>query len=395
VGTTLRERLGRVPVGARELRAAFVRALALIGACEFHDVFKAELGSDRALGVRRAAVAGLGDCGNAASAGDLRSLLGALEPEIRAEAIGALGRCGRDAADLAALGGRLEAGSEAEASIRELAWEGYKLVSMRLPAQELAAVAEGFAASDEKSAQRRRLELLELLTGSAQKFERLSVPERIGVYEQMAEAMTSLGDHGGAVARLGQAMGLVGDPGDGRFASLAARQVSVLLRGGEEKSAARRIGELADSEGAKSGVLDSSPLATAVLTAVDARIDGAADAGSYAEAKNLISIVFEPSSRLSSELGTRLAAEKLAAFGAGLVLPGIHGRLAALPTTSAPADGLEGRLVGLARELAPDWPGYEVGCAETERASRLEMLRAVFAPVQTMPATTGPAAGSP
>lgn len=203
---------------------------------------------------------------------------------------------------------------------------------------------------------------------------------------------------------------------------MAARQVSVLLRGGEEKSAARRIGELADSEGAKSGVLDSSPLAAAVLAAVDARIDGAADAGSFAGVKNLISIVFEPSSRLSSELGTRLAAaqnrlvarrtacihsllgsivsdskagEKLAAFGAGLVLPGIHGRLAALPTTSAPANDLEGRLVALARQLAPDWPGYEVGCAAAERASQLEMLRAVFALVQTMPTTTGPATGSP
>jgi hypothetical protein len=364
----------------------------------------------------------LGDCGDAASAADLRSLLTASEPEIRAEAIQALGRCGRDAADLAALGGRLEVETETEASNRELAWESYKLVATRMPAQELAAMAQGFAVSDEKPAQSRRLELLELLAGSAQKFERLSVPERIGVYERMAEAMTLLGDHGGAAARLGQAMGLVGDPGDGRFASLAARQVSALLRGGQDKAAARRIGELSDSEGAKSGVLDLSPLTAAVLTAVDARIDGAADAGSYAAAKNLISIVFEPSSRLSPEFGTRLAAaqnrlvmrrtasihallgsivsdskagEKLAAFGGRLVLPGIHARLAALPTTTAPANGLEGRLVALARELAPDWPGYEVGCAATERASRLEMLRAVFAPVQTIPVTTGPAAASP
>ncbi len=422
VSAALIQRFAEIPLLEEDLREVFLSAMALIGAESFRTIFLAELGSDRGVAIRRAAIAALGAYADSAAAVVLRPLIAAPEIEIRLAAVQAMGKCGRSTEDLEALESRLDSASEPDQAIRDRAWEAYAQIAQRLAPRQMVSVADRFAKPDDKVAQRRRLELLKSLTSAAQKFKQLTTEEQIGVYERTADAQSVLGDFSAAAANLEQAVALVQDLSGAQFASLAARLVAALLRGDDDQKAVRRFDELTRAAAQGDEEFNSQPLAAAVLNEVRTRIEAAANPADYARAMQLVDSVSGTSPGNDPQLHPQLDAARaelvakrdsaidvllgtiasdpeaevaLIAYGKDLVLPRLHARLTALSTTSAPANGLEDELVKLATKLAGQWPGYQIGCPPEERAAALQALRTFWDPAtqQTLPPTaTAPAA---
>ena len=159
---------------------------------------------------------------------------------------------------------------------------------------------------NEESAQRRRLELLVLISTSAQRFKQLSVDGQIGVFERMGSAYVQLGDYGAAASSFDKAMALVPDRGDARYGSLAGRLMEVLLRGRRDEAAVQRIGEFISDEEPNNGRFDPAPLVQAVLSETRSRIDAAADAATFSEALKLVDLMSKPAAGVGPAFAEQL-----------------------------------------------------------------------------------------
>ncbi|MFH1419009.1 MAG: HEAT repeat domain-containing protein [Planctomycetota bacterium] len=425
ITVALLDRLKSVQPSAEDLRVKFLDAMSRIGSEPFRKVFGEEMASQRSVPVRRAAIAGLAGFGDAAAAAQIRPLTSAPEPEIRAAAAGALGKCGQGEADLAVLVNRLDGNGEPDATVRQRAWEAYVLVAQRLPAQDHLRIAEQFAVPNDEVSQRRQLELLTALRNNPKRFEQVGSGQpdgRVTLLESMADAHEQLGEFAAAAAALTQATDLLQDRADPRFVRLTSRAVSLLITGGEIDMAVRRIKESA-AERDGSAMPDKTPLAEAVLRGIQARVDAIRDAATYADATRFIESMFPVRGQLGGDFEVKLdaarngaeakrnaviaalldsvgsdeeSAEKLKAFGAQAVLPAIHARLSAMPTTTAPATPVETALVGVAKHLAPAWPGYPPSCSPAERAAALKKLESLWAtPAENAPEAPKPPTTAP
>jgi hypothetical protein len=204
---------------------------------------------------------------------------------------------------------------------------------------------------------------------------------------------------------------------------MAVRAVAALLASGQDEAAIGYIESLVRPQSEDAAWADKTRLTEAVLAELDARTEAVADAASYAKAASLIErlrtanligllgvearVAFADEAarvRRSRLIDTLLnaisddlhAGAKLLSYGAEAVLPRVCDRLASLPTTTSPATSpMEAELLQLARRLAPEWPGYEIGCTDAERAAALEALRASLAGSTSPPAGRKPATSAP
>jgi len=384
-----------------ELREKLLLAMTNIGTTDFLPVFEREMAPDRSIPVRRAAIAGLAAAGDPSVAQKMRPLLSAAEFEIRLAVMDAMGKCGRSKEDLDALAIHLGAQREPDAGVRQRAWESYLLVVQHLTPDERFLVGHSFDLPDDRTAQRRRLDVLKALRTDATAYESLPSERRIDLLEQTADAQLKLADFVAAAASLEQATGLLKDPASPRYPALAAQCVEALLHGREDAHAIRRLAELTDGESINGELHDIPPLADVVRQELRARISGADDATNLEDALRLISLSTEfarkvgPSfeqeidtirtvaiSKRDAAIDHLLAAlandpdaeNKLIKDNPAVVLSRIYQILTAAPTGSAPVAEAEERLVKLARRLAPQWQGYPADAVPEKKAAALSEL---------------------
>lgn len=415
-------RYERIPRRDDVLRLRFLEAMARIGTEVFRPVFKAELSTDRPLSIRRSAVAGLGGFGDLAAADDVIPLTTAPEPEIRLAAVAALGKCGRREGDLQVLALRIDGSGESDQAVRQRAWEAYEEITQRLPPLDHLRIAQAFAGVNGRQGDLRRLELLTALRDSEQRFAQLKLSEadrRVELLDAVADVCVRLGDYAAAAANLNQAMELIGNPEDPRYRAMAVRSVVALVSASETKVAVDRIRALTDGETSDGELLDTAPLAAAVLDHVKARVDSMSDSASYADSTRMIDALFEVKDAIDGGFGDRLselrkaahtkraqiidgllealgsdpqAESKLLGFRTAVVLPRLHAKLAAITTSSTPKQPGEERLVQLAKRLAPGWQGYVIGCLPEERAASIAALEGLSG---ATPASEPAAASTP
>ena len=385
-----------------EVREKFLEAMARMNAARFRAVFKAETSADRDLRTRRAAIAGLGACGDPAAADDVRPMLTSPEPEIRLAAVQALGQCGQRKEDLEALSARLDSKSETEQPVRDRAWESYVAVAQRLPLAEVLAASDTFARPGDAVAQRRRLDLLRSVSTAGPRFKQLPAADQIRVLERLGAAQIELKEAAAAVVTLEQALQLVSDRTNPDHARLSALLLTALLLDRQDRTAAQRIAELAKSNPETGDGTGFSAIVEAVMTKVENRIQAAVDAPTFASAIRLIDLMSEAASGLGPDFARRLEAargdavarrraaieqlldavatdpqaeSRVLAYGRDLVLPLLYEKLIALPTTTAPAEGVEDLLIEVGRQLEPDWSGYDPGDPPEERARAMQALK--------------------
>ncbi|HVP12810.1 MAG TPA: HEAT repeat domain-containing protein, partial [Phycisphaerae bacterium] len=425
VSSALLERFALVPPQDDELREKLLDAMTRIGAESFRQVFKAEMAADRSVRIRRAALAGLATYADLAAADEVLPLLAAPEPEMRLAAVTALGKCGRRESDLAALNGRFDSKSESDPAVRQRAWESFMAIAQRLPPQDLLRVAEQFARPDDKAAQRQRLELLTSLRSAGQRFEQLKSKrsdKRVDALEAMADAHARLGEYAAASACLVQAMELIQDSSNPRYAMLGTRSVAVLLAGHEDEEAVQRLKELAIGDGHTNPLPDATLLVETAVNEATARSEAISDAATFNDATRLLDLLVPIAGRVTPSFGKKLEAlreaaqakrnasidsllaliavdpqaeTKLLGFGAEIVLKRLCARLTEPPTTTAPTSLSEEKLVQFAKRLAPDWPGYPADASPHQRAAALEALKSMSlaAPLPRSP-TSAPATPS-
>ncbi|RIK66436.1 MAG: hypothetical protein DCC65_09850 [Planctomycetota bacterium] len=396
------ERYKALPPDATETREKFLVAMTSIGAQRFRPIFEQHIEKSEPVRIQRAAISGLAAYEDAKAAERIRPLTTSTDPEIRMVAVTALGKCGGSEEDLSTLANLLLAEREPEPAIRQHAWDAYISVAQRLRPDVQVRISDQFDRADDKTAQRRRLELLRSLRADTVKFDSLTRDGKIDILERMADAQLELGEFTAASASLEQAMGLFPDQSSDRYASLAQRSVAALLAGKEDAAAIKRIGELFDGQQINGELRDAGPLADIIRGTIRARTAAALDATGYAESRGLIDAAgslarivgpdFERElavlrdeliakrsgdvDRLLTAIATDPEAEaKLFQHGRQAVLPKVYERLLEPPTTSAPAAEVEKRLVRLAKRLAPSWQGIETDATETQRRESLKALK--------------------
>lgn len=398
----LTDRFRSLPASAEEVREKFLLAMTSMSDPAFRDIFEQEMERSRSLRIRRAAIAGLAGHEDSAAAEAIRPLTAAAEPEIRLVAVDALAKCGSSEADLTTLANLLPADREPEQAIRQHAWDSYLAVAQRLPPDARLRISNEFDRPDDKTAQRRRLEILRSLRNDTLRYESLSREARIDVLERIADAQLELGEYIAASASLEQAMGILVDQSGEVYASLAHRAIAALLQGKEDAAAMKRVGEFFDGQQINGELKDPLPVADIIRERIKSRISGASDATSFVEARNLIdatgpfAVIVGDSFReeldvLREELHNRRNADvdrllatlatdpeaesKLFQHGRQAVLPKVYQRLLDPPTTTAPSADSETRLVRLARRLAPNWQGFEATDDEPQRRAALKALK--------------------
>lgn len=397
----IRDRYARLGPPDNDLREKFLTAMAAIGAREFRSIFEREMTEGRTPRIRRAAIAGLAGYEDAAAAGLIRPLTFSPDAEIRLAAIDALGKCGSTEDDLATLQGHLHVDREPDAAIRQHAWDSYLSVAQRLPAETRIRISDQFDRPDDKTAQRRRIELLRALRTDAARFEELPREDRIDVFERIADAQLELGEYTAASASLEQAMGLVADMQSNQYAHLANGSIAALLKGREDAAALKRVGEFFDGQQVNGELTDPLPIAETIRREVAARIAAAKDATGFAEARNLLEMSSDFARKAGEPFANDLAAmrEELAAkrnadvsrlldaiatdpeaesklfqLGRQAVLPQVYLRLTRQTDATASPE-VEARLLRLAKRLAPNWQGYEPNGNEEQRRGAMESLR--------------------
>ncbi len=427
ITTALSKRFEKVSTDDEALRVRFLEAMTLVGAECFRTVFQREMEADRLEGVRQAAIFGMGNFADTAAADAVEPLIGDSSPPIRRSATEALGRCGRRRSDLNGLSNHLDSAGEADQAVRDAAWESYIQVASRLPPQDIPVISDLFAKKGDPVAQRRRLDLLRLLTGPQQKIKKLSAQQQIGVLERVADAQSALGDATAAAASLEQALALAADSSRPEYAPLTARLVAALFHGGRDEAVVESIAAFSNVVTSTDSPVDPSPVVQAVAAGVRSRSQAASDAAAFQGVLAMIDALSGPAGALGSEYAETLSTVRgetvarrdaamdrlldkianddaaqagLLAYGKDLVLPKLHAKLAGMsPTTTAPADTVEDDLIGLARQLEPQWPGYELGCPAEQRANALDQLKATWSssppPKPPVSPTTAPSGGSP
>ncbi len=404
VGKVLRSSFDKTPIDDPDQREKLLLAMANLDTPNLRPLFEREMGPDRRPSIRRAAIAGLASGGDPSVAELVRPLLSSPEPEIRLAVVDALGKCGRTMEDLNDLARHLGTEREPDANIRQRAWDSYLLVLQHLPAQDRFATAERFDLADDKTAQRRRLDILKALKADAAVYDPLSADQKVELLEQTAAAQLHLADFVAAAASLEQATGLLKDPESPRYAALAGKCVAALLHGHEDEHAIQRLRELTDGELPNGEVSDVDSLAKVLRDELRSRISTADAASDYENVLDLLALSTEfihkvgPGFEQEAEairteaLSKRDAAidHLLAAIASDpeaearlvkddqtAVLSRIYQKLTMSPATTSRAMDDEERLVKLARRLAPQWPGYAADASEEEKSDSLTHLREI------------------
>lgn len=385
-----------------ELCEKLLLAMTAVGAPEFLSIFKREISPDRTASVRRIAIGGLAAMNDPAVAATVRPLLASKEPEIRLAVMDALGKCGRSKDDLDVLNGHLGVEREPDAGVRQRAWDSYLLIVQRLTPEQRLSIADSFDLPDDKTAQRRRLDILKALKADATVYDALSPERKVDQLEQMADAQVKIAEFVGAAASLEQATGLLKDPSSPRYSDLSARCVAALLRGREDERALERIGELTDGESVNGELLDSRALSDVLRDEIRSRIGSGESVTDLNGALKLIALSgpftrktgpsfereidalrSEAISRRDAAIDGVLATlpndpeaeSKLIQDDNNAVLSRVYRRLSAPPASSTPTMDSDDRLIKLARRLAPQWNGYALDASPEQKAESLSRLR--------------------
>jgi HEAT repeat protein len=416
---------------AENLREHFIEAMRHIGDERFRAVFRRSLDPRHSLRTRRAAIAAMGSYRDVAAAEELREYVSATEPELRLAAVQALGRCGREQADLDALIRHLDSSQESNVTVRDRAWDSYQAIVQRMsPSSQLGAAAN-FARPGDLPSQRRRLSLLRALNADEQRLAALSTLERSNLLEAVVDAQFELGQYEAAAnylektLRSPQEVATTSAPSDDQRI-LVIRLMTALLKAGRDRDAVALLKEC----GGRSVVngsnnpgstlpltLDSPGLEEAAqvfLGEARSRLAAAGDAAQFSAVFELVKPASPVMSSIAPAVAQQLAGVRreamaqraavvsrllnaaptspesepqLLAFGAEIVVPEVLTRLEEQSATTNSDAGMEMRLVDLARKLVPAWPGYAPDCPAPEREAALAALRQLQQGAKAQPET--------
>lgn len=392
------------------LRAKILEAMTRIASPRFRAIFAAEVAAGHGVETRRVAIAGMASLGDVQAADVVLPLTASSEPAIRLEAVVALGRCGRREQDLSALERRLDGTSESDETVRQRAWDAFKLVASRLPPQEHLDLCDRFSVPGDKIAQRRRLELLSLLRDTPARFEQLRAAnpaQCVELIEAIADARVQLGEFKAAAASLWQALDLVDREGGSTRANLAARAIAIHLMGREDEAAAQRIAEFVGAL-PDGYVLDlESPLVRVVLEEAGRRVNAIANSATFTDAQSALRLLSPYSKNIAIPVTRRIEAlqteamekrttaiellirglasdaaaeSRLVGFGANAVMPLLLPHVTALTTTTAPAGSQAERLVQVAARLDPEWKPFAADATPEQRTAAIAQLKAKWSP---------------
>lgn len=401
VATTLEKSFGELPKDDSELREKYLRSMARVGVESFRPIFEREATQGGTAAVRTAAIAGLATYENGGTAEFLMGLLGDDDALVRGAAIQALGRCGNTVAQFQALFERAGAAKEPDGAVRDKAWEAAQSLFGKLSGDARIQIIAGLAGNEDVAVQRRRAALARALKQDRDAVAELSAPRRLQVDAMLGDALLKSGDAAGALTEL---QAVAQQPGD-IPAEVAQDVYRSLAR------SAMRVGNNDAVAGALSAALKSTPeaeraaRASDLRTLMNAELTSRIAAANSGEAIASLYALVEPAagalasgdeasaiksswtaqisarrdalidSLLDEQTGGTSVATKLEPFDKKVVLGRIHARLSSLKqTTSGPAMDREAALIALARQLAPDWPGYAPGTADEERSKMLDQL---------------------
>ncbi|MCG8407118.1 MAG: HEAT repeat domain-containing protein, partial [Phycisphaerales bacterium] len=407
VASALLKRLEKASLNDEDLRVKLLEAMGRIGHENFFPVFKKEMEPHRGVRIRSAAIWGMSSLRVATNAAnEIRLYISAADPEVRQAVAQALGRCGRNPEDLIALDARLDSGLETNPAVRERAWESYQSILRRSPASVQLEKGVGFAKAEDTTDQRRGLTLLKTLKTDQSRYDQLSPEDRAGLPARIASVQYDLGDYQAAAKSYEEALQSAKDPKSDQYRELALKLAATLLRLGLDERAFSQLRAIAVGD-AEADVRFSQAVFDCLVQESQRRLAAAENAAQFAAALKLMESAESLSREIppDSDQGTRgdalakirakviakreaaveslLAAittdadaeSKLISFGPETVLPKIYARLISLPVSVESAEH-EAKLVEMARKLAPDWPGYDVGCPPEERDAALEKLKA-------------------
>ncbi len=396
VVAALSDGLQRVAVEDEDLRVLFIEAMGRIGAEEFRAIFAREIDELKSTRVRSAAITALSALPD--SAAQIRGLLSATEPEIRLAGVQALGRCGRGREDLDALATCLNAAQEPNTAVRERAWESYLTIVKRLPVKDQLDAAQRFDRPNDAPAQRRRADLLQTINSANDRAEPLTPSQRLTLYDSLASAQSALGERAAEARALEDAAAVAAESRPEALPALRQRLIAALLSAGSDQAAADQLralaapGDLADA--------DRAALTDMVSREIARRIAEADLAADFAKVFELLRIMHAAAADALPDLSARLDAQQqaaiearqmivnrlidalsndaeaeaqLRAFGRETVLPEIAARLSK-DGAGRPAVAAETRMIEIAKELAPEWPGYAAGAPDSDRRVAIKAL---------------------
>lgn len=396
VVAALSDGLQRVPIEDEDLRVLFIEAMGRIGAEEFRAIFAREIDELKSTRVRSAAITALSALPD--SAAQIRVLVTATEPEIRLAGVQALGRCGRGREDLDALATCLNAAQEPNTAVRERAWESYLTIVKRLPVKDQLDAAQRFDRPNDAPAQRRRADLLLIINSANDRAEPLTPSQRLTLHDSLASALSALGERAAEARALEDAVAVAAESRPEALPALRRRLIAALLSAGSDQAAADQLHAIATP--ADMPDADRAALAEIISREITGRIAEADLAADYAKIFDLLRIMRLAAANTLPDLSAMLAAHqqaavesrqnivnrlidalssdveadaKLRAFGRETVLPEIAARLSK-DGASRPSVAVEARMIEIAKELAPEWPGYAAGAPDSDRRVAIKAL---------------------
>lgn len=401
VATSLENRYGELADDDTELREKFLRAMARIGVDSFRTIFEREALHGQSAGVRTAAIAGLASYESGGTAEFMMGLLGEEDPLVRGSAIQALGRCGRTIGHFEALFERSSAGKEADSTVRDKAWDATQALFSRLSGSARLDVLLATEDREDAAIHRQRAVLARALKADRDASTELTPSKRLQVALSLAEALLRSGDVSGALLEwqdvaqqrgsLSQDLAQRVDLGLVRAGMRAGQNDAVFgalttalagMSGDERAARADVLRKCFETELASRTAAAPSPEAIASIYALIGPAASALATGDEISSTRDAWRIRVDSRRdvlidalLDEQTGETTIADKLQLFDKQAVINRIHARLASIKaTTSGPALDREVALIALARQLAPEWPGYTPGIPVEERARALEKL---------------------
>lgn len=401
VSSALEKRFGELAPDDSDLREKFLRAMARIGGKSFRPIFKHEAASGRSAAVRTAAISGLATYDDGDTAKIVMGLLDDEDALVRGAATQALGRCGTTVAHFQALFERAGTAKESDSTVRDKAWDAAKALFGRLSGEARYEIVSGLSDSDDVGVQRRRAALARSLKQDRAASNELTPRKRLLVGVMLADALLRSGD---TAAALTEYQGVATQRNE--LPKETARQVDVglirsAMRGGKYEAVVAAIRASLGSEAKADQAARSSVFRKVVDEALSAQIAAAQDGKSIAALNKFIGLASsalesgDDTTALASSWASRLAvrrdalidalldeqtpentaADRFKDFDKKVVISRIHARLSAIQqTTTGPSQDREAALIALARQLAPNWPGYEPGVPVEARKKALDEL---------------------
>ncbi len=243
-----------MPMDDDGLRGAIVEAMATIADKSFLPVLSARASGDEPVpAIRQAAVRGLGRIGDESQiAVVLDRLANDPDPRVREVAAEALGRLGKTLAHTDALKPRLDVQQEPSVAVQKRAWESFRLIYLRLPAEERERILSGWAGSDAASITRR----IDLLTDLEKQLSGSATPDPaalVKLRERLGDELIAAGRGADAAGVLSRAVDLTSADADRQRVTL--KLVEAHLRGASSDKALEVVGKLS-SEAARNAAAE-------------------------------------------------------------------------------------------------------------------------------------------